>query len=367
MPSTPDRSGSVGRRRVLTVAKRECLSTITRRGYILTLVLMPLLLVGLTLLPSLSVSLSGGPEALLGLNDPDELTVVGIVDLASPRAVDPDAVDWHNDDQVLARQEQRVLPAWAIDDVPVFMQSHAPSANLDRGGFQPDARIELRLYPDEASATEAVRAQEADAAWVFPETYWETPRVRVLSAKSNPLNPGIHPGRRAAARLARASIANRAELDEPSKSRLLHVLDPEGKIVGLEGSETVAPEGEALLDEVLATLLPMLFAAFFSMLIFVASGYLLDGVGEEKESRILEILLASVTPEELLLGKMLGLGAAGLLQTLFFGLLGLIPLLLLGSISIGPLARLGMLVLEHFRPKSSKIKKLCQKHIGALL
>jgi ABC-2 type transport system permease protein len=58
-------------------------------------------------------------------------------------------------------------------------------------------------------------------------------------------------------------------------------------------------------------------------------------VGEEKESRILEILLASVTAEELLLGKMIGLGAAGLLQSLFFAAVGLGPLLLVGGAGVG--------------------------------
>jgi len=37
-------------------------------------------------------------------------------------------------------------------------------------------------------------------------------------------------------------------------------------------------------------------------------------VVEEKENRVIEVILSSVTPRELLFGKLLGLGAAGLLQ-----------------------------------------------------
>jgi len=56
----------------------------------------------------------------------------------------------------------------------------------------------------------------------------------------------------------------------------------------------------------------------FSLLLFLAilfsSGYLLQGLGEEKENRLMEILLSSVSARQLLTGKVLGLGAAGLVQ-----------------------------------------------------
>ncbi len=52
------------------------------------------------------------------------------------------------------------------------------------------------------------------------------------------------------------------------------------------------------------------------MSVFATSGYLLQGLSEEKENRIMEVLLSSVTPDQLMLGKLLGLGAAGLAQVL---------------------------------------------------
>jgi ABC-2 type transport system permease protein len=62
----------------------------------------------------------------------------------------------------------------------------------------------------------------------------------------------------------------------------------------------------------------LLFSSIFS-----AAGYLLQGLGEEKESRILESLLSSVTADELMRGKLIGLGGAGLLLGLVWGALGL--------------------------------------------
>jgi ABC-2 type transport system permease protein len=63
-------------------------------------------------------------------------------------------------------------------------------------------------------------------------------------------------------------------------------------------------------------LVPYLFALLLLITIFTSSGFLLQGVGEEKENRVIEILLSSVTTTQLLAGKILGLGALGITQVL---------------------------------------------------
>jgi len=58
----------------------------------------------------------------------------------------------------------------------------------------------------------------------------------------------------------------------------------------------------------------MVFIGLFILSIFITSGYLLQSVTEEKENRVVEIVLSSVPPSPLMSGKILGLGAAGLTQ-----------------------------------------------------
>ena len=57
-----------------------------------------------------------------------------------------------------------------------------------------------------------------------------------------------------------------------------------------------------------------------------SSSYMVQGLGDEKESRLIEVLLSSVSTRQLLIGKVLGLGAAGLVQVVIW--LASIPLLL---------------------------------------
>lgn len=67
-------------------------------------------------------------------------------------------------------------------------------------------------------------------------------------------------------------------------------------------------------EDASAYVMTYVFGFLFLISLFFASGYLLQGVAEEKENRLIEILLSSVSARQLLTGKVMGLGAAGLLQ-----------------------------------------------------
>jgi ABC-2 type transport system permease protein len=52
---------------------------------------------------------------------------------------------------------------------------------------------------------------------------------------------------------------------------------------------------------------------------FMTSGYLMQSIVEEKETRMVEVLLSSIRPTQLLAGKILALGLLGLIQMLLWG------------------------------------------------
>ena len=79
--------------------------------------------------------------------------------------------------------------------------------------------------------------------------------------------------------------------------------------------------------------MPYVFALLFMMSLFFTSGYLLQGVSEEKENRLIEILLSSVSARQLLTGKVIGLGAAGLIQIVIW-LISSVALLAIASLFI---------------------------------
>jgi len=74
------------------------------------------------------------------------------------------------------------------------------------------------------------------------------------------------------------------------------------------------------------TLLPLLFGFFLVLASMTTSSFLMNTLSEEKANRIMEILITSVRPMELLTGKVLGMGLLGLLQVVVFLVAGLIGL-----------------------------------------
>jgi len=81
------------------------------------------------------------------------------------------------------------------------------------------------------------------------------------------------------------------------------------------GGET---QGEGPWGFAFTFVVPYVLAIFLVMTIFISSGYLLQSVAEEKESRVIEIVISSVRPTELMTGKVAGLGLLGLTQVLIW-------------------------------------------------
>jgi ABC-2 type transport system permease protein len=106
--------------------------------------------------------------------------------------------------------------------------------------------------------------------------------------------------------------------------------------------------GEVIDDDSTASILrlgvPLLFIVLFLMSVLMTSGYLMQGTATEKENKVVEVLLASANPDEILAGKLVGLGGAGLLQIgvwLLMALatgIGVIPMLMTSGMQIPWLA-----------------------------
>jgi len=115
------------------------------------------------------------------------------------------------------------------------------------------------------------------------------------------------------------------------------VLDPlQVQAVAWEPGSGASQGTEVSSEEAgLIRLIPMLVMLLVYGSILMGSGLLLRSVSEEKKSRVIEILLVSVHPRQLMTGKIMGLGIAGLLQAGIWTGLGYLFLRLLG----GPVAQ----------------------------
>ena len=85
-------------------------------------------------------------------------------------------------------------------------------------------------------------------------------------------------------------------------------------------------------DNALTFFIPYAVMMLFYIVILGSASLMLSSISKEKENRVIETLMVSVTPTDLLTGKMIALGLVGLLQVLIWSSSGLIGLVLGGTV-----------------------------------
>ncbi len=83
---------------------------------------------------------------------------------------------------------------------------------------------------------------------------------------------------------------------------------------------SVTSRGEIALEQSSFSnlLIPGIFSLLLGLALMFGSTSLIIGLGEEKESRLIEVLFSSVSISQLLIGKVLAMGTAGLIQVLIW-------------------------------------------------
>ncbi|OUJ73179.1 ABC transporter permease [Hymenobacter crusticola] len=88
-------------------------------------------------------------------------------------------------------------------------------------------------------------------------------------------------------------------------------------------------------DTMATTAAAYALALLIYMFIFIYGVQIMRGVGEEKSNRIMEVMLSSVKPFDLMMGKIVGIAAVGLTQFLLWGVLSFGASSLVGSAVFG--------------------------------
>ena len=167
-----------------------------------------------------------------------------------------------------------------------------------------------RLYEDRAEGIEAVRQNEIDTLFIITTDYLESGVVEEYELAGKGRNLWGSPDEWNFEGFLRAQLtAGQLEGD-----LLERTLDP----ASYQRFEVEA--GGAVSDEISTTVevgkltVPILFAVLLMMAVLSGSGALLRTVYEEKETRMIEMLVTSASPLSLMTGKLLALWTAGLIQ-----------------------------------------------------
>lgn len=190
------------------------------------------------------------------------------------------------------------------------------SAPLDRIGYVDDSGIILNLaisdgpiqFADRAAGAQALQRGDVEAVFVVTENYLETGEVQWMRSSTGFLSDD------SLADLWRdfMTVELIAGLVEPRV--LERVISPANFTVyevDEDGRISREPPDAQQAGEFFV---PLIFAFLLIFAIMFGSGSLLQSVADEKENRMIEMIITSATPLSIMAGKVFALGVAGLIQ-----------------------------------------------------
>ncbi len=180
------------------------------------------------------------------------------------------------------------------------------------GELATEATVEegIRVFLNREEGVAALVADEIESLFVIAQGYIENGQVEWLHTGSF-ISAGLSgqdDSEQFQAWLREALIAD--ALQAEVKTRFVRPAEFESIIVEEGGSTKEGAKEVGLLS------VSYIFAFLLMMAVMTGSGYLLQSVSDEKENRMIEILLTSVSPLGVMAGKVLALGSAGLLQVM---------------------------------------------------
>jgi ABC-type Na+ efflux pump permease subunit len=350
--------------RVILVIVREFLSVVATRGFILGVLLTPVM-IGVAIGGVALVSRLEGPKVA------GRVVVVDRSDLTTPyltKRFEPSAVE----------EERKELEAKVQKEIDkTFQQIPLPKEAVEQSRGQVSGQVrqamrwaDLKLEPAKPDAdleqlkTEVreaqIRADDKDsgrqpmvALVVIPpgavrlppgETKYKAPDIFVTPKLPGEIQSAIR------SRVGESIVDARLNTDErfkqtglaPEQVRAM-VATPRPDIVSLtrEGGErkSIGP---------LQVIIPAAFMILLMISIMTGGQYLLTAVVEEKSSRVMEVLLSAVSPMQLMVGKILGQMAVSLVILVVYSGLGIAALLVFALMDLVSTATLVYFVIYFF-------------------
>jgi ABC-type Na+ efflux pump permease subunit len=324
-------------RKTLYIAQREFIATAGTKAFIFGIFVMPVV-IGILMLfiPRMAIEDPPAIAGRVGVIDPTGQIAAGLAAYLEPARIERRR-------QEAFQRMQDAMPS-ALRSAS-GMSGRGGAAGRQAGGSLLGKVPQLEVLPLEPG----IRVDEAKKALTTASPQPGSARDHVALVVVHPDAVEKQPG---AERFGTYDLFVRAKLDD----RVIEEIDDGVRdaivsarvgragldraqiedltTVGRASSRTVTAEGEGRTSEVLNRVIPMALMALLLMSVLMSGQYLLTTTVEEKTNRVVEVLLSAVSPMELMVGKILGQFAVGLLVLALYLGLGLIALLSFASLGL---------------------------------
>ena len=272
-------------KKLFAVLKREYLSTVRKKMFIIMTFLLPLLIVGFGFLPSLIMMKGVGEKKVVVLDG------TGQLQSAFTRPNEP------------TKEEKQA------EKKPVTRRARAPLTNMDveyvnRAG---DTNLEETAKPYLDRLTAQKKGAGLDGVLLIPSDAITSvdKKLKYFGRSSTDFITQERLASRTNGAVQRIRLAGKG-LDADEVDRLLNRMD----IDVVQLSKT----GEQKKGGFANFFIVFIFAAMLVTPSFIYGLEIMRGIIQEKTDRVVEVLVSSMTPPQLLIGKILGVAAVGLTQ-----------------------------------------------------
>ncbi len=185
-------------------------------------------------------------------------------------------------------------------------------------GFFDSSEVFQRIE-DKEVGIEEVKQGNAEAFFYYPEGIFSGEgKVEVYRQNENIIENGSY-------NPAAVSIITQAVLSELAPEQLAVVQD------SISAEVTAYEDGQIKEGDFTRLIVPGLGVIVYFLMVVFGMGYLLSSVSEEKESRMIEILLTSISSKSLLIGKLIGLLGVIFTQLLLLGGFAVVGIAIVGN------------------------------------
>ncbi|MCK5646021.1 MAG: ABC transporter permease [Anaerolineales bacterium] len=178
--------------------------------------------------------------------------------------------------------------------------------------------IEIIAFGSEQEAQQSLESNEIQAYFVIQQDYVQTLNAELVYVKE--------PGRRATQQFYDFLQTNLLS-DLPIEQAHLLALGSDMTIRTPDGSREF-PEG----GPPLGITIPLLISITFVILLLTSSGYLMDGIVQERENRTMEVIMTSVSSNQMVFGKVIGIVGINFTQLAVWILFAILASLLGGEV-----------------------------------
>jgi len=178
----------------------------------------------------------------------------------------------------------------------------------EAGGFEQhttQGNIELVRYDTQDEATKALINDEVSEYFVIPADYISTGVINRYTLERQLETP------QAIAAVIKNFLTSNLLADKVPPETVYRIEAPLNLTVTMltETGEVATEQGGWG-----NVIVPGIFSFLLAFSILFSANYMLSGLVDEKENRLIEVLLSSVSTRQLITGKAMGLGTAGLIQ-----------------------------------------------------